>query len=128
MTKAPTPMGTSVKAPVVKHAPSAPAESVPEIPADGVHKLTKVVIITRQNKLDEFMQAMNEIGVTGITITNVMGCGCLLYTSRFVKLMFFIVFKSLSIKTRILYDKIRVFYIFIVQFLHFRFSIHYFLL
>ncbi|ERI92716.1 hypothetical protein HMPREF1547_02774 [Blautia sp. KLE 1732] len=42
--------------------------------------------------------------------------------------MFFIVFKSLSIKTRILYDKIRVFYIFIVQFLHFRFSIHYFLL
>ena len=73
MTKAP--MGTSVKAPVVKHAPSAPAESVPEIPADGVHKLTKVVIITRQNKLDEFMQAMNEIGVTGITITNVMGCG-----------------------------------------------------
>ena len=47
---------------------------------------------------------------------------------RFVKLMFFIVFKSLSIKTRILYDKIRVFYIFIVQFLHFRFSIHYFLL
>ena len=75
MTKAPTPMGTSVKAPVVKHAPSAPAESVPEIPADGVHKLTKIVIITRQNKLDEFMQAMNEIGVTGITITNVMGCG-----------------------------------------------------
>ena len=49
--------------------------SVPEIPADGVHKLTKVVIITRQNKLDEFMQALNEIGVTGITITNVMGCG-----------------------------------------------------
>ena len=75
MTKAPAPMGTSVKDPVVTHAPSAPAESVPEIPADGVHKLTKVVIITRQNKLDEFMQAMNEIGVTGITITNVMGCG-----------------------------------------------------
>ena len=75
MTKAPAPMGTSVKDPVIKHAPSAPAESVPEIPADGVHKLTKVVIITRQNKLDEFMQAMNEIGVTGITITNVMGCG-----------------------------------------------------
>ena len=75
MTKAPAPMGTSVKAPVVKHAPSAPAESVPEIPADGVHKLTKVVIITRQSKLEEFMHAMNEIGVTGITITNVMGCG-----------------------------------------------------
>ena len=71
----PAPMGTSVKAPVVTARPSAPAESVPELPKEGVHKLTKVVIITRQNKLDEFMQAMNEIGVTGITITNVLGCG-----------------------------------------------------
>ena len=40
-----------------------------------VHNLTKVVIITRRNKLDDFMQAMNEIGVTGVTITNVLGCG-----------------------------------------------------
>ena len=53
----------------------APAETVPELPREGVHKLTKVVIITRQNKLEEFMHAMNEIGVTGITITNVLGCG-----------------------------------------------------
>ena len=75
MAGVPTPMGTSVKAPVVTARPSAPAESVPELPKEGVHKLTKVVIITRQNKLDEFMQAMNEIGVTGITITNVLGCG-----------------------------------------------------
>ena len=75
MAGVPTPMGTSIKAPVVTARPSAPAESVPELPKEGVHKLTKVVIITRQNKLDEFMQAMNEIGVTGITITNVLGCG-----------------------------------------------------
>lgn len=75
MAGVPTPMGTSVKAPVVTPRPSAPSESVPELPKEGVHKLTKVVIITRQNKLDEFMQAMNEIGVTGITITNVLGCG-----------------------------------------------------
>ena len=75
MAGVPTPMGTSIKAPVVTARPSAPAESVPELPKKGVHKLTKVVIITRQNKLDEFMQAMNEIGVTGITITNVLGCG-----------------------------------------------------
>ena len=75
MAGVPTPMGTSIKAPVITARPSAPAESVPELPKEGVHKLTKVVIITRQNKLDEFMQAMNEIGVTGITITNVLGCG-----------------------------------------------------
>ena len=58
-------------------ATQAPAEVVKEVPAEGtsVHKLTKVVIITRRNKLEEFMQAMNEIGVTGITITNVLGCG-----------------------------------------------------
>ena len=70
----PTPMGTSREFTAAPR-PSAPAEFIPELPADGVHKLTKVVIITRQNKLEEFMQAMNEIGVTGITITNVLGCG-----------------------------------------------------
>ena len=74
MAGVPTPMGTSREFTTVAR-PSAPAESVPELPKEGVHKLTKVVIITRQNKLDEFMQAMNEIGVTGITITNVLGCG-----------------------------------------------------
>lgn len=41
----------------------------------SVQKLSKVVVITRQNKLEEFMQAMNSIGVTGITVTNVLGCG-----------------------------------------------------
>ena len=70
----PTPMGTSREFTAAPR-PSAPAEFIPEIPTDGVHKITKVVIITRQNKLEEFMQAMNEIGVTGITITNVLGCG-----------------------------------------------------
>lgn len=57
-------------------ATQAPAELVkdPKVGTD-VHKLTKVVIITRRNKLDDFMQAMNEIGVTGVTITNVLGCG-----------------------------------------------------
>ena len=35
----------------------------------------KVVIVTRQNKLEEFMHAMNTIGVTGVTVTNVLGCG-----------------------------------------------------
>ena len=76
MTTVPTPMGVTKAAPVVNAAAaSALVETITEIPAEGVHKLTKVVIITRQSKLDEFMHAMNEIGVTGITITNVMGCG-----------------------------------------------------
>lgn len=54
---------------------SADALTLPSDSGAQVHKLTKIVIITRQNKLDEFMQAMNEIGITGITVTNVMGCG-----------------------------------------------------
>lgn len=70
----PAPMGTTVKKPIVPEI-SSPSETIPYLPPEGVHKLTKVVIITRQNKLDEFMQAMNAIGVTGITITNVLGCG-----------------------------------------------------
>ena len=75
----PAPMGVAKKAASANiSANVAPAEAVntiPELPKEGVHKLTKVVIITRQSKLEEFMHAMNEIGVTGITITNVMGCG-----------------------------------------------------
>ncbi|MFP3153227.1 ammonium transporter [Lachnospiraceae bacterium ZAX-1] len=43
--------------------------------APGQPNLFNVVIITRQNKLDELVQALGEIGVTGVTITNVLGCG-----------------------------------------------------
>ena len=71
----PTPMGVTKTVSVPVEAASAPLETISELPAEGVHKLTKVVIITRQSKLEDFMHAMNEIGVTGITITNVMGCG-----------------------------------------------------
>jgi len=35
----------------------------------------KVVIITRQNKFEKLKAAMNAIGVTGMTVSNVMGCG-----------------------------------------------------
>lgn len=35
----------------------------------------KVVIVTRQNKFDKLKAAMNDIGVTGMTVSNVMGCG-----------------------------------------------------
>ncbi len=35
----------------------------------------KVVIITRQNKFEKLKSAMNAIGVTGMTVSNVMGCG-----------------------------------------------------
>lgn len=38
-------------------------------------KLTKVAIVMKQSKFDELKDAMNEIGVTGMTLTHVLGCG-----------------------------------------------------
>lgn len=37
--------------------------------------ITKIDIITRPGKLDELKDAFNEIGVTGMTVSQVFGCG-----------------------------------------------------
>ena len=37
--------------------------------------ISKVVIIARKNKLDALLHAMNDINVTGVTITDVTGYG-----------------------------------------------------
>jgi Amt family ammonium transporter len=42
--------------------------------ASGV-KITKVDIITNQSKFEALKEAMNSVGVTGMTVTNVLGCG-----------------------------------------------------
>ncbi|MCR4677879.1 MAG: ammonium transporter [Lachnospiraceae bacterium] len=41
-------------------------------PATGI---SKVVIIARLSKYDALKKAMNDLGVTGMTVTQVMGCG-----------------------------------------------------
>ena len=51
-----------------------PATEVPSTGADG-HKLSKVVVICRQSRLEVLRDAMEEIGVAGLTVTNVLGCG-----------------------------------------------------
>ncbi|MGN0383706.1 MAG: ammonium transporter [Eubacterium sp.] len=38
-------------------------------------KISKVDIICKQSKLEELKEALNEIGVLGITVTQVLGCG-----------------------------------------------------
>ena len=38
-------------------------------------KMTKVDIIISENKLDDLLDALNNIGITGLTVSNVMGCG-----------------------------------------------------
>jgi len=38
-------------------------------------KITKVDIVTRPEKLEDLKEAMNAIGVTGMTVSHVYGCG-----------------------------------------------------
>ncbi|MGE4548055.1 MAG: P-II family nitrogen regulator [Intestinibacillus sp.] len=38
-------------------------------------KITKVDVLTSSDKLDDLMNALDKIGVTGMTVSNVSGCG-----------------------------------------------------
>jgi Amt family ammonium transporter len=38
-------------------------------------KMTKVVILTAHNRFEPLKAAMDKLGITGMTVTNVMGCG-----------------------------------------------------
>lgn len=38
-------------------------------------KITKIDIITRQSKFEQLKEALNAIGITGMTVTQVLGCG-----------------------------------------------------
>ncbi len=44
----------------------------PDIEASGIYK---VVIIAKLSRYDKLRKAMNNLGVTGMTVTQVMGCG-----------------------------------------------------
>lgn len=51
-------------------------EAVPVInKSTSGEKMTKVTIITNQNKLSELQNALEKLGVTGLTVTNVLGHG-----------------------------------------------------
>ncbi len=38
-------------------------------------KITKIDIIARTNKFEDLKEALNKIGITGMTVTQVLGCG-----------------------------------------------------
>lgn len=50
------------------------ADKIPKI-LPSENKLTKVTIIINQDRFESLKSAMNSIGVTGMTVTNVLGCG-----------------------------------------------------
>lgn len=62
---------TVTSAPKVSVEQAVPVESYT---ADS-SKLTNIVMVFNPSKFEEMKAAMNEIGVMGMTVTNVMGCG-----------------------------------------------------
>lgn len=62
----------ALKTPVAEAIPVTRMDSQTE--GDG-HKLTKVVVVTRTTNFDILKDAMEEIGIAGLTVTNVLGCG-----------------------------------------------------
>ena len=73
----------SSKAPEVKlvdgKVPVTEAVPIQLMPNDGTLasdvKITKVSIICKQNRLEVLKEALNDVGVTGLTVTQVLGCG-----------------------------------------------------
>ncbi|MCH3972276.1 MAG: ammonium transporter [Oscillospiraceae bacterium] len=53
----------------VEHMPAPSTSANPEAP------LTKVVMLFNQNRFEDMKKAMNDIGIMGMTVTHVLGCG-----------------------------------------------------
>ena len=63
-------------APVEKSVPVVDVSSAPQVmKSASVVKMTKVDIVMKQNKLEALKNAMNSIGVTGMTVTQCLGYG-----------------------------------------------------
>ncbi|MER2081378.1 MAG: ammonium transporter, partial [Ruminococcus sp.] len=57
--------------------PVAEAVPVKKVPTfdDGTPKITKVEIVCKEARLERLKNAMMKIGITGMTVTHVLGCG-----------------------------------------------------
>ena len=71
------PMGAPAELPGVK--PAAKDEAVPvadySTGSNDKVKMSKVTIVTKQSMFERLKSAMDEIGVTGMTVKQVLGCG-----------------------------------------------------
>ena len=68
------PEGLAVEEPAGVTVVDATVPAVKESSAAGA-KLSKVVILTKQSKFEDLKQALGAIGVKGLTVTQVLGCG-----------------------------------------------------
>ncbi len=73
----PTPMGTTFSTATTPVADIPVVyETTKEVASDDLpSKMTKIVVITKQSKFEPLKQALDTLGVTGMTVTNVLGCG-----------------------------------------------------
>ncbi len=64
--------------------PAVPASAVPvtnyerpsiERLSDAKNKYTKVAIVCKQNKFEDLKRELGSVGVTGLTVTQILGCG-----------------------------------------------------
>ncbi len=53
----------------------APAAPAPAVKPEGAAKMSKVVIITSQNRFEALKNALDKLGITGMTVTKVLGYG-----------------------------------------------------
>ncbi len=74
----PVPIGTDFKPYAQTEGPHA-VSMQQAIPVVGTSKpgakMTKVVIVTKQSKFETVKAALDQIGITGMTVTQVLGCG-----------------------------------------------------
>ncbi len=65
-----------VEKPAEAAAAAVSTEPAPAVSVDPKNpKMTKIAVVFNQEKLHHFIHAMERIGITGVTVTNVMGCG-----------------------------------------------------
>ncbi len=67
------------KAPVVVSGDTPVAEAIPvkKVPAfeEGTPKFTKIEIVCKESKFEALKNAMMKLGITGMTVSHVLGCG-----------------------------------------------------
>lgn len=72
---APAPLPAQAPAASAAQAAAPAAAQEPLSAAPGGHKLTKVEILCRESRLEALKEAMMQLGITGMTVSHVLGCG-----------------------------------------------------
>ena len=67
--------GVTIATGDVPVAEAIPVKKAPSFVPEGVPKLTKVEIICKEARFDALKSAMTSLGITGMTVSHVLGCG-----------------------------------------------------